>query len=252
MFRASSLVAGLGEVSPSLRGSFVDLAKGLKIRSTPDFLSNINFHYIQTSYIRSLVLDLHLSIPSDHSLPRILAYQQNNRQQTTLTLHIISTYSRKMQFTTLLPFALLALVRAQDATTTDDSENPSNALTTLTNSDGVITGQLTAVTTQPTVVTTQPSVITSQASAEIIPAGFTSGLITITEGNSTFTYTADSSTTLLVTPTPTSSGSGASATGASASGSAGSSKSSGAAAAGHIKAGVGALAAAGGFFAIFL
>jgi hypothetical protein len=151
-----------------------------------------------------------------------------------------------MQLLAILPFALAAFVSAQDTISTTSSVPYTNAFTTFltqTDSLGVVTGQ-------PSVITSQPAAATSQESAAIVPAGF-SGLTTVTAGNSSYTVSVGNGVTSIVksTPTPTTqSATGASASGASAS----ASSSSGAAAAGHIKAGVGALAAAGGFFAIFL
>jgi hypothetical protein len=156
-----------------------------------------------------------------------------------------------MRLLALLPLALAALISAQDtnSTTSIPYSNAATSFLTETDSNGVVTGQ-----------PTLPAAVTSQPSAAIVPAGFTSGVTTVTAGNSTYTVSVGNGVTSLVrsTPTPTTqvtaagsgsgSGSGASASGSSAS----ASSSSGAAAAGHIKAGVGALAAAGGFFAIFL
>jgi len=151
-----------------------------------------------------------------------------------------------MQLLTFLSFAFAALVSADTTTTAD---NPAVSLLTETNSVGVVTGHLTAASSQPSAVTTQPDVATSQTTAAFIPQGY-SGLYTYTTGNTTQTYSADGSTAILLTPTPTAAS--ATGSGASASGTGSSSSSTGAAAAGHIKAGMGALAAAGGFFAIFL
>lgn len=154
-----------------------------------------------------------------------------------------------MQIVALLPIALAAVAFAQSdsgsaITTSAPYSNANTVYLTQTDSNGVVTGQ-------PSVITSQPAAATSQDAAAIVPAGF-SGTTTIALGNATLVTVAVNSgvvSTIRSTPSPTTqtaSGSGGSASGSSAS----ASSSSGAG--NHVKAGIGALAAAGGFFAIFL
>lgn len=165
-----------------------------------------------------------------------------------------------MQFLTLLPIALAALVSAQDTNVTSSVpySNPATTLLTQTDSNGVITGQP----AQPTIITSQPAGVTTQPSVALVPAGF-QGTTTLIYGNSSMTVAVNGNQTSLITRTPTpttqtsaeTSGTGAAESGSSASGSGSGSSASASStgnAAAHMKAGGAALVAAGGFFAIFM